>query len=108
MVDESIEVDTAALVSHARTLTGLVDELRAAFDAARAVSLSSEAYGETARPAAVAFEGAAQAGQSAIQAGVDAVDRTSTKLRDSATAYEHRDSEEASRLAGIGEEVATS
>ncbi|MBP2327986.1 uncharacterized protein YukE [Kibdelosporangium banguiense] len=107
-MDESIDVDTAALVSHARTLTGLVGELRAALDAARSVSLSSDAYGETARPAAVKLESAAQDGQAAIKAGVDAVDRTGAKLRDSAAAYENRDSAEAARMARVEGEVATS
>ena len=100
-MNESFQVDPTELVSHARVLNGLVNELRAALADAGAVSLTAEAYGETARAAAVALETAAKAGRTTIQAGVDALDRTGGELRASANTYEEQEHREMVRMRTI-------
>jgi hypothetical protein len=100
-VSESYEVDASALTGHARRLNGLADELRSVVDTV-AVSLPDDAFGETARPAAVALNGLGQIGQETVRAGVEGLESESSKVRNSAIAYEQQETGAKAMLAEAG------
>jgi hypothetical protein len=101
-MDGSFEVVAAALTQHARTLSRLADELRAALDEAGAVNMTADAYGQTASRFATAIDALARLGQETLRDGVTALDNENTAVRETAEAYERHDAAEADRLAGIG------
>ena len=101
-MSESYEVITAALTRHASTLMSLAGELRAAVEAAGAVSITGNAYGQSGARFAAAAEELAGEGKETLRAGVDALEAAATTLRATATAYETQDAAGLDRLATIG------
>jgi Excreted virulence factor EspC, type VII ESX diderm len=98
-VVESMDVDTGALAEHARTLGFLEGEVRTAFDAARRVTLTGDAYGELCREFPALLDRLARVGQGALQAGVEALDSAAAEMRATTTTYEAQEAENAARFA---------
>jgi hypothetical protein len=80
-------VVTDALTNHARTLSGLADELRAVQDLMAGVSMTAEAYGEIGPRAASAIDALGQVGQDAMREGVAALESAAGELRASVVSY---------------------
>jgi hypothetical protein len=102
---DSFDVAAAALTQHARTLSRLADELRSALDEAGAVNMTPDAYGQTASRFATALDALARLGQETLRDGVEALENETTKVSETAAAYERHDEAEANRLARIGESL---
>jgi hypothetical protein len=100
----SFQVITAALTNHARTLSGLAGELRGAHDAARGVTMTGEAYGQTCQRFAATIDTIAQAGQETLLSGVEALEAEVMHLRDTVRDYENRDAAGAARIERAGGE----
>ncbi len=98
----SYAVDTAALAAHARNLNNLAGELRSVLAAERTVTVAGDVFGVTCQPFATALQALDQAGQDTLLAGVNAMDTTTTKVRNTATAYEDQENTTANRFAEIG------
>lgn len=96
---ESMDVDTGALAEHARTLDFLEAEVRAAYDAARRVTLTGDAYGELCREFPALLDRLARVGQGTLQVGVEALDQATTEMRATVVTYEEREAENAARFA---------
>lgn len=87
-MDDGFDVVGSALVSHARRLGDLADELRGTLDLARQVNLTGDAYGEPARQLAGLVDGLGDSGQATLRAGVEAIEFADRQLRAVATDYD--------------------
>ena len=109
-MNESYEVVTAALTSHARTLDALTAELRQTRETAE-VNLTGDAYGQIGQSFVAAAEALAQAGRDTLQSEVDALASATTAMRATVTEYERQESDSITRLAavadGLGQEMPT-
>ncbi|MET1074995.1 MAG: type VII secretion target, partial [Umezawaea sp.] len=94
------EVVTAALETHARTVEEVGNDLEAALDEVRRVSLTADAYGAIGRQFVKAADRVVAAGQEALRAEVDDLESAARDLRDTATTYRRGQDEEAARFAG--------
>jgi hypothetical protein len=96
-VDGSYRVLTPALTTHARTMSGLADQLRGAFDAAR-TGLGADAYGQTCQRFAAALDTLAEVARETLLSGVEALETEAANLRDTATEYAGQDARGSDRL----------
>ncbi|GAB3449162.1 type VII secretion target [Actinophytocola sediminis] len=103
---DSFEVADAALNDHARGVTGLADELRAAFDIAGRVTLTSGTYGQSGEQVVSLLNAVAEAAEEVVRSGIDALDGAATELRASATTYTDRDTGAATSFTGVNGERA--
>jgi hypothetical protein len=87
-VNDGFDVVSSDLVSHARRLGDLADELRGTLDLARQVNLTGDAYGEPARQLAGLVDRLGDSGQATLRAGVEAVEFADRQLRAVATDYD--------------------
>lgn len=104
MVGDGFEVDAEELAGHARQLSRLADELRAAFDTAQQVNMTTDAYGEPGRRFASMLDRLGQSGQGTLRAGAEAIDFADRQLRDTATAYIATDATSATVFGGETDE----
>lgn len=88
---DSYQVLVPALTNHARTLSGLAAELRGASDAARGVTVTGDAYGQTCQRVAAMLNAVAQVGQETLLTGVEALEAEVEHLRDTARDYDKQD-----------------
>lgn len=100
------EVVTAALDTHARTLEDLGNDLEAAFEQVRRVSLTADAYGAIGRQFVKAADRVAASGQDALRSSIDATESAARDLHGTATAYLRQQDDEAARF-GAPTEVET-
>ncbi|ANZ34730.1 hypothetical protein BBK82_00185 [Lentzea guizhouensis] len=76
------------LRAHAARLDGIRDRLSTALDAARTVSLPTDAYGQICQFFPPMVDPVEQMGMDAIGAAVTAVEETATGVRETAKAYD--------------------
>lgn len=76
------------LTAHAGALDGCTDQLRQAADAAKQVSMPTDAYGIICQPFRMLLDPVEQYGMDALNDAVDAMEATAQKVRDSARAYQ--------------------
>lgn len=81
-------VTTAALQGHARTLDGYGQRLGQALDAARQVSMPSDAYGKICQFFPVLLDPLQQRGLDALAATADAMGTAAGKMGETAGAYD--------------------
>jgi hypothetical protein len=98
----SYQASNDALTRHAHTLAQLADELRAALDLASGVSVTADAYGQTAARFASAMQALATAGRETLQAGVEALQSAGTELQATVATYQQPEDAGAARMASIG------
>ncbi|HKS45005.1 MAG TPA: type VII secretion target [Amycolatopsis sp.] len=80
------------LEAHASQLDGLTDQLNQAVDAARQVSMPTDAYGILCQPFRVLLDPVEQYGINALQDAVTAMESVADKVRKTAQAYQDNDS----------------
>lgn len=105
MEASSYEVVADSLTRHARTLSGLSDELGAAIMPGEG-AMTDDAYGQTARSFVAVMRDLDRAGQEALQEGVEALEDAVRSLRDNVATYEHGETEQAAVFTRLEGDVA--
>ena len=92
---DAYNVDTGQLSTAARTLAGLADDLRAALASVSGVTVTDGAYGQLCAKVVGAIRQLGDAGQGALQDGVDALDWACDTMNQTASTYEQQENEQA-------------
>ncbi|MCS7476774.1 ESX-1 secretion-associated protein [Umezawaea endophytica] len=79
---------TGELRAHASRLNGIRDQLTAALDAARTVSLPTEAYGQICQFFPPVVDPVEQSGMDAIAEAITSMEFTATEMRQTAEQYQ--------------------
>lgn len=91
------------LTAHASQIDGVTDALRTAADAARQVSMPTDAYGILCQPFRMLLDPVEQYGIDAINDAVTAMEAVGEKVRKSAKAYQDYEDDAVSTISGKGE-----
>lgn len=91
----------ADLDAHATQLDGLVDQLQQAVDAAREVSMPTDAYGILCQPFRMLLDPVEQGGIDALTESVSAMQATADKVRKAAEAYRTTEDEHTKGFGGV-------
>ncbi|EHY88007.1 type VII secretion target [Saccharomonospora azurea] len=92
----------ADLEAHATQLDGVVDQLSQALDAARQVSMPTDAYGILCQPFRMLLDPVEQYGIDALSDSVKAMQATADKVRSAARQYQAADEDVRDALGGTG------
>ncbi|MCP2169352.1 type VII secretion target [Goodfellowiella coeruleoviolacea] len=85
---DGYELVSGGLEEHGGQLDGLVDRLRQAVDAAKQVSMPTDAYGIVCQPFRMMLDPVEQFGINALQKAVEAMESTAKGIRDTARTYQ--------------------
>lgn len=83
------------LTAHAQQLSGVMDALAQAMDAAQQVSMPTDAYGILCQPFRMMLDPVEKYGIDALEKAVDAMDAASNEIRSTADWYQGMDDESA-------------
>lgn len=94
-MSEQYEVVTDALRAHARTLHGFADRLDQAVDAARQVSMPTDAYGVLCQFLPSMLNPLEEHGVAALRGSAESMDTTAANVQDTAEDYAATDDQHA-------------
>lgn len=89
------------LTAHSQQLSGIMDSLAQAVDAARQVSMPTDAYGILCQPFRMMLDPVEKYGIDALKDAVDAMETASGQVKATATQYETMDQGHAAALREI-------
>jgi hypothetical protein len=95
------EAVTGEISALAGRVEGLADGLRGAADAARTVAMNDSAYGVVCQPFAALLQPFEQMGVDALVKAAETVADNAASLRETARAYDRRETEQSARLDGM-------
>jgi hypothetical protein len=88
---EQFEIVTETLDGHRKQLDDLTERLRGAVDAAKTVSLPTDAYGILCQPFRMLLDPVEQWGLDALGGAVEAMDASATSVNDTVKQYREMD-----------------
>jgi Excreted virulence factor EspC, type VII ESX diderm len=89
------------LTAHSQQLSGVMDALAQAMDAARQVSMPTDAYGILCQPFRMMLDPVEKYGMDALKEAVEAMDTAANEVRSTAEWYQGMDDESAAALREI-------
>ncbi|HEY6424639.1 MAG TPA: type VII secretion target [Pseudonocardiaceae bacterium] len=100
-MSDQYEVLTEALREHAKKIDGFADRLAQAVDAAREMSLPTDAYGQLCQMLPAMLNPLQDIGVTALDSGARRLDTTATNVKDTAEDYARVDDDNALSLRGV-------
>jgi ABC-type transporter Mla subunit MlaD len=100
-VAEKFEIVTETLDAHRKQLDDLTERLRGAVDAAKTVSMPTDAYGILCQPFRMLLDPVEQWGLDSLGTAVEAMDSAATNVNDTVKQYRAQDESVAQTFKGV-------